>query len=119
MSKWKNGDRVAYDDDLGTVMHEVPSTRLNSEDYWILWDNGEVSKVWGSDLIDATLKARVTLFKPSGKYYTSEEWRIPKGAIGPYDMLNSPDFRRIGGGTVLVEAQEPWGYPHLFPGVDA
>lgn len=61
--------------------------------------------------------AQVVLFKPGGKYYTEEEWAIPDGAIGPYDMERSPDFRRIGGtGAVLVESQEPWGYPHLFPG---
>ena len=56
----------------------------------------------------------VTLFKPSGKYYTTEMWRIPEGAIGPHDMEDSPDFRRIGGGAVLVDSQEPWGYPWLF-----
>lgn len=61
-------------------------------------------------------KARVILFKPSGKYYTEEEWSISEGAIGPYDMERSPDFRRISGGAVLVDTQEPWGYPHLFPG---
>lgn len=60
--------------------------------------------------------AQVDLFKPSGKYYTSESWLIPLDAIGPYDMLRSPDFRRISGGAVLVESQDPWGYPHLFPG---
>ena len=79
--------------------------------------------------------ARVTviLFKPRGKYYTEERWRIPeivqdwserrgtfeRPAMGPYDMLQSPDFRRIDGGAVLVESQEPWGFPHLFPGVSA
>lgn len=62
------------------------------------------------------IRARVTLFKPSGKYYTEEEWVVPADAIGPYDLNRSPDFRRIGGGAVLVDAQEPWGYPHLFPG---
>lgn len=41
--------------------------------------------------------ATVILFKPSGKYYTEEPWRIPEDAIGPYDMQRSPDFRRIGG----------------------
>lgn len=56
------------------------------------------------------------LFKPSGKYYTEEEWLIPPDAIGPYDMDRSPGFRRIGGGPVLVDMQEPWGFPHLFPG---
>jgi len=61
--------------------------------------------------------ASVILFKPSGKYYTEERWRIPDSAITPYDMERSPDFRRISGGAVLVETQEPWGYPHLFPGV--
>lgn len=76
-------------------------------------------------------RAKVILFKPSGKYYTEEEWEIPavvrdmsaargkftREAIVPVDMLHSPDFRRIEGGPVLVESQEPWGYPHLFPGV--
>lgn len=63
--------------------------------------------------------ALVELFKPSGKYYTEERWRIPNGAIGPYDMSTSPDFRRIDGGAVVVLAQEPWGFPHLFPGRNA
>ena len=57
----------------------------------------------------------VILFKPSGKYYTTEEWRIPERAIGPYDMADSLDFRRISGGPVLIPSQEPWGFPHLFP----
>lgn len=74
--------------------------------------------------------AKVILFKPSGKYYTEEEWRLPerindyspergqfwREVIIPADMIDSPDFRRIGGGPVLVETQEPWGFPHLFPG---
>lgn len=38
-------------------------------------------------------------------------------AMGPYDMDQSPDCRRIGGGSVLVESQEPWGFPHLSPNV--
>lgn len=60
-------------------------------------------------------RATVILFKEDGKYYTEEEWRIPEGAIVPSDMIRSPDFRRIGGvGHVLVDTQEPWGYPHLF-----
>lgn len=59
--------------------------------------------------------ALVTLFKPSGKYYTTERWTIPDGAIGPYDMDRSPDFRRIAGGPVLIE-DEAFGYQHLFPG---
>ena len=60
-------------------------------------------------------KATVILFKLSGKYYTEEEWIIPPNAIGPYDMKKSINFRRIDGGAVLVDTQEPWGYPHLFP----
>lgn len=60
------------------------------------------------------MKAKVVLFKETGKYYTEEEWEIPDGAIGPYDMRESVDFRRIGHGSVLVETQEPWGYPHLL-----
>lgn len=61
--------------------------------------------------------AKVILFKPSGKYYTEEQWKIPEDAIGPYDMERSLHFHRIGGGAVLVPSQEPWGFPHLFPGV--
>lgn len=62
-------------------------------------------------------RATVILFKSSGKYYCEERWQVPEGAIGPYDMVDSPDFRRIDDGAVLVETQEPWGFPHLFPGV--
>ena len=60
--------------------------------------------------------ARVILFKSSGKYYTEEQWEIPQETIVPFDMVNSPDFHRIEGGAVLIDTQEPWGYPHLFPG---
>lgn len=60
-------------------------------------------------------RARVLLFKPDGKYYTEEHWLIPANAIVPYEMWRSSDFRRISGGAVLVDTQEPWGYPHLFP----
>jgi hypothetical protein len=65
-------------------------------------------------------KAKVILFKESGKYYTEEEWEIPgsailgREAIGPHDMKYSKDFRRIGSGAVLVETQEPWGFPCLL-----
>ena len=62
-------------------------------------------------------KVTVILFKRSGKYYTEEEWAVPVDAIAPSDMKRSPDFRRIDGGAVLVDSQEPWGFPHLFPGV--
>lgn len=71
-------------------------------------------------------KARVELFKRSGKYYTEEEWTIPTreqvlaaggrpgDSVIPYCMKYSPDFRRIDGGPVLVLEQEPWGFPHLI-----
>lgn len=59
-------------------------------------------------------KARVILFKDSGKYYTEEEWEVPAQAIGPYDMERSSDFHRIGNGPVLIPTQEPWGYPHIL-----
>jgi len=58
--------------------------------------------------------AAVILFKPGGKYYTEESWRIPEGAIGPWDMANSPDFTSRPGWFVLVPDQEPWGYPFLI-----
>lgn len=60
------------------------------------------------------MKATVILFKPSGKYYTEEEWEIPERAIGPWEMAKSEDFRRIANGPVLVVTQEPWGFPHLI-----
>jgi hypothetical protein len=60
------------------------------------------------------VKATVILFKPGGKYYTEEQWEVPADAIGPWDMERSPDFRQISGGPVLVDTQEPWGYPHLL-----
>lgn len=75
------------------------------------------------------LRAAVILFLASGKYYTAEEWRWPatvpdespsrgeftREVIGPFDMLHSPDFRRIEpDGKVLVVEQEPWGYPFLL-----
>lgn len=74
-------------------------------------------------------KASVILFKPNGKYYTQEEWEIPervpaegKGLLVgqtrrvliPEDMRHSPDFHRIDGGPVLVQEQDPWGYPALL-----
>lgn len=71
------------------------------------------------------MKAKVILFRRSGKYYTEEEWEVPervpretgsgtREVILPEDMEHSPDFRRIDGGAVLVESQEPWGYPALL-----
>jgi len=86
------------------------------------------------DWTDVTLPtAEVTLFKPSGKYYTTEHWLIPTDeeletkqasvdrnfrvySFQPACMKLSPDFRRISGGPVLVHTQEPWGFPQLFPG---
>lgn len=59
-------------------------------------------------------RAKVILFKASGRNYAQEEWRIPEGAIDPEDMSRSPDFHQLIGGTVLVPEQEPWGYPHLI-----
>ncbi|MCB5280339.1 hypothetical protein [Arthrobacter sp. ES1] len=71
----------------------------------------------------STRTATVTLFKDAGKYYTKEAWAVPVNAILPSDMNMSPDFRRIGGGAVLVDTDAApecpearnWGFPHLFP----
>jgi hypothetical protein len=67
-----------------------------------------------SEPVAAPGMAKMILFKTNGKYYTEEEWAIPADAIVPYDMVRSPDFRRISGGPVLVVSQDPWGYPHLL-----
>lgn len=75
----------------------------------------------------STRTATVTLFKDNGRYYTGEAWRVPVKATDPRDMALSPDFRRIDGGAVLVDAyaaeESPesvnWGIPHLFPSESA
>jgi hypothetical protein len=80
--------------------------------------NGLLSVLYASQVVPYSGKVKVVLFKPSGKYYTEEEWEIPendKYSFLPSCMKNSPNFRRISGGAVLIESQEPWGYPHLFP----
>lgn len=45
------GDRVCYDDCPGTVVERIPSDRAGSDDYRVRWPNGEVSLLWGSDLL--------------------------------------------------------------------
>lgn len=73
----------------------------------------------------------VNLFKESGKYYTSESWRVTRRIRTDHtgeevdltlieDVKDSPDFRRIGNGAVIVpsepefEGDENFGYPQLF-----
>ncbi|MCA1806267.1 MAG: hypothetical protein LC687_00080 [Actinobacteria bacterium] len=63
-------------------------------------------------LVHRTVK--VTIFKESGKYYTEERWAIPEGAIAPYDMDKAPEAQKWKGWQILVNSQEPWGYPHLL-----
>lgn len=58
--------------------------------------------------------ARVILFKANGKYYTEEDWRVPADGIGPWVMRQSPDFRRIDNGAVMVTSDR-WGFPCLLP----
>ena len=90
---------------------------------------GNIMTLYKSQVEYLPERAKVILFKESGKYYTCAEWKIPTveeilerggnwgDSIGPFCMKYSEDFRRVGGkGAVLVETQEPWGYPHLFPG---
>lgn len=77
-------------------------------------------------------KAKVLLFKDSGKYCMEKEWEIPTaeeleeiqanmpkeyrvGDYSPQCMIFSKDFNRVNGtGPVLVEEQEPWGFPCLL-----
>lgn len=59
---------------------------------------------------------KVVLFKENGKYYTEEEWEVPEDHefwMYPSCMKDSPDFRRIGNGPVLI-IDEKWGYPHIL-----
>ena len=129
-------------DDTVTQVHQPATdltwTRAPGATYWTA---GARSFTWAQILTlgdveevapePESVKVNVVLFKASGKYYTEEPWRVPVTVphvtllgmthppTGPYDMRHSPDFRRIDGGAVLVESQEPWGYPHLFPGEPA
>jgi hypothetical protein len=115
---WKGGDYT---------MHEYVEVYLAEQGCV-----GEALTVSWLDLLiqlsksEPTRVASVLLFKPEGKYYTKEQWRIPTreeviqaggsagDSVSPFCMRYSPDFRRISGGPVLVESQEPWGYPHLL-----
>jgi len=98
---------------------------------WLIWRlflrslYPECTCIFCGSRKDQIMKAKVILFKRSGKYYTEEEWRVPadvpresgdgrRPVLGPYDMEHSMDFRRIDGGAVLVETQVPWGYPFLI-----
>lgn len=111
------------------ILHTTELIGLKGRQFWkctcgAVWSVGDEKR--HPNTIN---RVEVVLFKPSGKYYTTEFWEIPsrvrdtrdsgeeytRPVIGPYDMLQSPDFRRIGGGSVLVSSQEPWGYPALFP----
>ncbi|MCC3299352.1 hypothetical protein [Arthrobacter caoxuetaonis] len=73
-----------------------------------------------------TRTATVTLFKDSGKYSVQEAWRLPVRAVTAADMIFSPDFRRIGNGGVLVDANaapecpeaENWGVPQLLTSIE-
>jgi hypothetical protein len=89
------GDTVGWDDEYARV-----------EALKILRGSGTPRDEPVGDIVNGY--ALAVLFQPSGKYYTEEQWRIPKGALGPYDMGRSPDFHRISGGPVLVPSQEPW-----------
>lgn len=107
-------DNFSWGDfDTDTYKQEL---RCNECD-WITTGNPDNCENAAYDHIDSGHgnRAKVVLFKPNGKYYTEEYWTIPENAIGPHDMIKSPDFRRIGNGSVLVETQEPWGFPCLFP----
>ena len=46
--KFKQGDRCYYDENGGVVLEQTPSCPLG---YKVVWDNGEVTKVWASDLL--------------------------------------------------------------------
>lgn len=60
-----------------------------------------------------TRTATVTIFKPSGRYYMTAEWQVPVAAVGPYDMVLSPDYQSLGG-AVLVDADASEHYPNAL-----
>ena len=65
-------------------------------------------------------KVKITFFKPSGKYYTTEEGMISETLLGgTNDYWNAlKELRRIKGMQMLVQDsgdnKEPYIVPHLF-----
>jgi hypothetical protein len=47
---YRVGERVRYDEDPGVVLARHVSERERSDDYWVRWDSGPTTRVWGSDL---------------------------------------------------------------------
>ncbi|MEK5414331.1 hypothetical protein [Paenibacillus sp. FSL L8-0708] len=60
----------------------------------------------------------VTYFKPSGKYYTSEEIEISEGLNG-YDALHKeiPKHHRIKNMFMVVQDSEDGKEPYIVPGL--
>ena len=102
-------------DDMPVVHETTLIGNRDQEDQTNLYWHCTCGEVYHIDSKHPKIElAQVVLFKDTGKYYTEEFWRIPEGAILPSQMKDSPDFRRIGNGKVLVQSQEPWGFPHLL-----
>ncbi len=105
---------VTYETDDPDIMSVVTGPSINSylEHDWDYSPDVDIRVRLIQE--DSQRKATVSLFKDSGKWYCDEDWIIPEKAIGPWDMADSPDFRRIGNGKVLVHEQEPFGFPVLL-----
>ena len=60
----------------------------------------------------------VLLFKESGKYYTTDQWRLPEGFTpgeSAVVMRNSPDYRNLYG-PVLIPESDVFTVPHILTG---
>lgn len=58
------------------------------------------------------MSTRVDFFKPSGKFYTSEQVQLES----PYTFLEDVDLHlkgRLRGMFAVVGGSSPWGYPML------
>src|SRR5699024_8036134 len=79
------GSKVRVDGEIYSRMSNGNWSGM-STDYFI--SDVDMSRRDGVEVLTGTADpmVEVILFKPSGKYYTTDEnWRIPQGAIGPYD----------------------------------
>jgi len=114
MSSYKHGDKVRV---KGTsIIVDVIGESITFPGCFHIESAFSAALVEGDNLIPVVERVTVDLFKPNGKFYTSEEWRVPEGAIGPTDMDRSPDYREIDGGPVLVTSSSAWGFPTLILG---
>lgn len=60
------------------------------------------------------MRVTVNFFKPSGKWYTSEDFEIPEGSrLGPAQLGDYLPQQRLLDMVAVTEGPTPWGYPQM------